>query len=66
MVTVEMCVYDAMAAILNNLHILKMLKVSHLAPYGFIGISTFILKKNPLESCIMSQNKINQGCCVCL
>ena len=27
-----MCVYDAMAAILNNLYILKMLEVSHLAP----------------------------------
>ena len=26
-----MCVYDALAVILNNLHILKMLKVSHLA-----------------------------------
>ena len=29
-IKVEMCVYDAMAAILNNLYILKMLKVSHL------------------------------------
>ena len=44
-IKVEMCVHDAMAAILNNLHILKMLKVSHLAPHGF-GISTFILKRN--------------------
>ena len=30
-IKVEMCVYDALAAILNNLRILKMLKVSHLA-----------------------------------
>ena len=39
----DVFVYEVMAAILSNLHILKkMLKVSRLAPTGF-GISTFII-----------------------
>ena len=49
-----MCVYDAMAAILNNLHNFENAQsFTSGPPYGF-GISTFILKKKTLKSCIMS------------
>ena len=48
--------YDVMAAILNNLHIMKILKVSRLRPGGF-GISTSILTKSHQINLFMSKNK---------
>ena len=59
-----------MAAILNNLRILKPNAqgfTSGPAPNGFGTQRLRIMKKKHIKkSCIMSQNKINQGCCVCL
>ena len=42
---VDVFVYDVVAAILNDLHILKKFKVSCLAPITF-GISTSMLTRN--------------------
>ena len=56
----DVFVYDVMAAILNNLHIVKKCSRSHvLAPSGF-EISTFILTRNHQNMLYMSKNKVGR------